>query len=145
MKKNENLKNKKYKEIINRLKRHSIEIIKKVNDILATIYNYKNINDELNMNYIRIRNTFFGYRDGKRIFYDKDGKRYEGDVKNKLREGNGIIYYNNVNKYEGNWKNDIFEGKGIYYFISGNRYKGNFKNDNIEGKGIMYYNDCDRY
>ena len=30
--KNENLKNNKYKEIINRLKRHSVEIVKKVND-----------------------------------------------------------------------------------------------------------------
>ena len=91
--KNENSKkNKKFKEIINRLKRHSIEIIKKVNDILTKIYDYKNIRDELNINHIRIRKSLFGYRDSKRILYYKDGDRYEGDVKNNIREGKGIFY-----------------------------------------------------
>ena len=59
--KNKNFKNKKFKEIINRLKRNSIEIVKKVNDILTKIYDYKNIKDEKNLNYIRIRKSLFGW------------------------------------------------------------------------------------
>ena len=90
--KNKNLKNNKYKEIINRLKRNSIEIVKKVNDILTKIYDYKNICEEQDINYIRIRRSLCGFRNGKRILYYKDGKRYEDDFKNKIREGKGIMY-----------------------------------------------------
>ena len=69
--KKENLKNKKFKEIIDKFKRHSIEIVKKLNDILVQIYDYKNIRDELDINYIRIRKSLFGYRDGKKYFIIK--------------------------------------------------------------------------
>ena len=117
-KKKENLKNKKFKEIINEFKRHSIEIVKKLNDILIQIYDYKNIRDELDINYIRIRKSLFGYRDGKKILYFKDGERYEGDVKNNIREGKGIFYCNNDDRYEGDFKNDKFEGKGIMYIYT---------------------------
>ena len=63
-KKNENFKNNKFKEIINRLKRHSIEIVKKVNDILSKISDYKNIKNEKDINYKRIRKSLFWYRNG---------------------------------------------------------------------------------
>ena len=120
--------------MINKLKRNSIEVVKKINDILMKIYDYKNISDEQDINYIRIRRTLYGYRKGKKILYYNDGDRYEGDFKNNIREGKGIMYYNSGDKYEGDWKNDISEGKGIMYFNNGEIYEGNWKNDKFEGK-----------
>ena len=46
----------------------------------------------------------------------KDGSRYEGEYKNKVREGKGIYHYINGDIYIGEWKNNIFDGNGIYIY-----------------------------
>ena len=38
------------------------------------------------------------------------------------KEGKGIFYYKNGNRYEGDWRNDKKEGKGIAYYQNGDRY-----------------------
>ena len=70
-------------------------------------------------------------------FYDDNGEKYIGEMKNGLKEGKGRMYFNNGSRYEGDFKNDKMEGKGILYFNDG-RYEGDFKNDKMEGKGILY-------
>ena len=89
-------------------------------------------------------------KNGKGVFYfnkDEANKRkiYEGDYKNDKREGNGVMYYQNGDKYEGEHKNDKIEGKGIMYYYNRDKYEGEYKNDKREGKGIMYYNNGDKY
>ena len=90
-----------------------------------------------------------GKREGKGIYYYKDGDRYEGEFKNDKYEGKGIYYYDDGDRYEGEFKNSLFEGKGIYYYTNdpwkGDTYEGDWKNDKKEGKGIYYWNDGDRY
>ena len=111
--KNDNSKDKKLKEILYKIKRHSKEIVNRVGDVLKEINSHKNKNNDeehvLNHNvgnYIRIRKSLYGFRDGITIVYFKDGNRYEGDIKNNKRDGKGIYYYNNGERYEGDWKND---------------------------------------
>ena len=53
--------------------------------------------------------------------------RYEGQFRNGKREGKGIYYYKNGEKYDGECKNGLKEGKGIYYFNNGNKYEGDWK------------------
>ena len=91
-----------------------------------------------------------GLKDGKgTLFYEKENKnkrqRYEGDFKNDKPNGRGILYWNDGSKYEGEWKNDIKEGKGIMYYNNGERYEGNWKNGRREGKGIYYWINGDKY
>ena len=137
--KNENnkivLKNKTLKAKLDRFKRHTNEIIKKVKDILKTINDNKNINLEE-----------FKIKNNQEIKYN-NGK-YVGCTYNGLREGKGIYYYNDGNKYEGDYKNGKKEGKGIYYFNvdpwKGDKYEGDWKNGKKEGKGIFYYSNGDR-
>ena len=77
------------------------------------IYDYKNISDEQDINYIRIRRTLYGYRKGKKILYYNDGERYEGDFKNNIREGKGIMYYNNGDRQMGDFLNEEPIGKHV--------------------------------
>ena len=81
------------------------------------------------------------------LYYNKCDRRkkYEGYFKNGLREGKGVLYYNNGNLYKGDWKQNKREGKGIYYFKNGDKYEGDFKNGLKEGKGIMYFKNGDKY
>ena len=38
-----------------------------------------------------------GFRNGKGIYYYKNGAKYEGDFRNGLAEGKGIMTYKNGN------------------------------------------------
>ena len=60
--------------------------------------------------------------------------RYVGQVVNGLREGKGIFYRKNGDRYEGDWRNDKKEGKGIYYYNNGDREMGDYYNDEPIGK-----------
>ena len=70
-------------------------------------------------------------REGKGIFYWKNGNKYEGDYKNDKREWKGIFYWNNDDKYVGDFKTDKKEGEGIIYYIDGKIEEGNWINDNF--------------
>ena len=107
-----------------------------------------NINNNININKQEIisdNGRFIGQvvnglPEGKGIWYDNNGDRYEGDWKNGNFEGKGIYYWNNDEIYEGDFRNDKKEGKGIMYYHNGDRYEGEWKNGKSEGKGIYYYN-----
>ena len=118
---------------------------------LLTLQNLKNnnellikeINNAINSNIIsEIYNYAFNN------FYNENGEKYIGEIKNGLKEGQGILYFdkNNIRKkYEGEFINDKIEGKGIMYFNNGDIFEGEFKNDKKEGKGLMNYNNGDKY
>ena len=121
----------------------TIEIIKKIKEIIAKINNSKlytsfKIHEEKKVEGLKVNNII------KQNLLFKDG-RYRGQVENGFRQGKGVMYYYNDNKYEGDWKNDKKDGKGIMRFNSGNRYEGSFKNDSFEGKGTFYFSEGDKY
>ena len=140
---------------LNNLNKNNEKLIKKLNDIInkdkiSEIYefsfnNFYNVNGE---KYIgEMKN---GLKEGKGIlYYDKDNenkrKIYEGEFKNDKPDGKGIMVWNNDERYEGDFKNDNFEGKGIFYFKNGNKYEGDYKNNIKEGKGIYCWDNGDRY
>jgi hypothetical protein len=76
---------------------------------------------------------------GKGVYYWKNGNRYDGYFKNKLREGKGVYYGQDGDRYEGEWKNDLLEGRGLYFDRSGLKYDGEWKEWRKEGNGIYYY------
>ena len=140
---------------LNNLKNNNEKLIKDLqniinNDNISEIYefsfnNFYNINGE---KYIGIIKN--GLKEGKGIIYynrddEKERKKYEGDFKNDLKEGKGIMYWIDGDRYDGDWKNDKNEGKGIYYYKNGDRYEGDFKNGKAEGKGTHYFINGDRY
>ena len=91
-----------------------------------------------------------GLKHGKGLlYYDKYDKtqkfKYEGEFKDDVLDGKGTIYWRDGDKYEGDFKKGIKEGKGIYSYINGDRYEGEFKNELKEGKGIYSYINGDRY
>ena len=86
-----------------------------------------------------------GMREGKGIFYDKNGDIYDGEWKKDKKEGRGTYIYEDGDVYEGEWKNDCFEGRGIFYHVSGSVYDGYFSDDQRHGKGIYYFFNGDRY
>lgn len=56
-------------------------------------------------------------------FYNVNGERYLGEMKNGYKEGKGILYYD---------KDDIHKRK---------KYEGEFINDKREGNGKIFWND----
>ena len=120
------------------------------NDKIAELYDFSfnNFYNENGEKYIgKMRN---GLKEGKGIlYYDKDNKnkrkKYEGDFKNDKPNGKGTLYWIDGSKYEGDWKNDIKEGKGIMFYNNVGRYEGDWKNGKREGKGIYYWNNGDKY
>ena len=107
------------------LQKYSMEITKKIQDIINKINNNikttHNIPSSLKTNIPEVKaNQEIVYADGK----------YVGQVVNGLKEGKGIMYFNDGHYYEGDWKNDKEEGKGIEYYEEYERYEGEFKNNN---------------
>lgn len=83
------------------------------------------------------------------VYTFKDGRKYEGEIKNYKWHGHGIFYYTNGDFFDGEW----FEGdkvEGTYTFEDGRKYVGTMK-DNEEGKnrwngkGKFYYTSGDVY
>jgi len=120
---------------------------------LLNIYNLKNNNEilikDIN-NIIKNDNISEIFKYSFDNFYNENGEKYIGEIKNGLKDGRGILYYNKDNEkkrklYEGEFKNDKVEGKGKMYWINGNKYYGEWINDKKEGKGILYYNNGDKF
>lgn len=89
---------------------------------------------------------FENKKEGKGIFFYKDGGCYDGSWKNSKRHGKGLMIYSNGDTYEGNWQNDLKHGYGImeYEFPQvkkGNKYYGYWCNGLKEGQGYYYYSD----
>ena len=140
---------------INNLKSNSTKLIKDINNVINSddvteIYNYSfenfyNTNGEKYIGEIKD-----GLKEGKGLFYfnkdDKNGrKKYDGDFKDDKKEGKGILYWSCGDKYEGDFKNNNIEGRGIINYISGDKYDGFFENNAKEGNGIYYWNNGDKY
>ena len=131
--------NKKNVELI----RNDIKQINDKIDELLTTHN-KVLKNEKGKYVGEIKN---GKREGKGIFYFKNGDIYEGDWKNDKMDGKGIYKHkktDETDRYEGDFRNDKRDGKGIVYFRDGNRYEGDFRNGRQEGKGVYYFKDGDR-
>ena len=89
-------------------------------------------------------NIYIGYfnnnkQNGEGTIYDLnlDNIRYKGNFVNGIKNGKGIFYYKNGDKYEGDFINDKKEGFGIFYFKSGNTWEGPFHDDKMDGEGIF--------
>ncbi len=58
-------------------------------------------------------------------FGDKETRPvYKGHAEDGKTNGIGILIYKDGRKYEGNWKNKIWNGKGKYSFNDGFGYEG---------------------
>ena len=140
---------------LNYLKNNNENLIKKLkdlinNDNLSGLFEYtvNNFYNDDGKKYIgEIKN---GLKEGKGLlYYEKnnefDRKKYEGNFKNDKPEGKGTMYWNNGSWYDGDWVNGSKEGKGIYLYPNGDRYEGDFKHGINEGKGIMYWKSGLKY
>lgn len=89
----------------------------------------------------KVEGFFSGGLNGNVIWYFKNGKRYEGAIKNGQRHGKGrFISENNMLVYDGEYKDGKQHGQGVLYSPSGWKYVGEFKNGLKNGQGTMYYN-----
>ena len=89
---------------------------------------------------------FENKKEGKGIYFYKDGGCYDGNWKNSKRHGKGLMIYANGDIYEGNWINDLKHGYGIIEYAfpeskNGHKYYGYWSNDLKEGQGYYYYSD----
>ena len=109
-------------------------VIKKINNLIELGNNQINKNKS---KYDSIKNEFNKISINKTQDYP-DG-RYVGEFKNGLREGKGIYYYKDGARYEGDYRNDQRNGRGIQYYNTGIIYMGEFLNNKKHGKGAMYY------
>jgi hypothetical protein len=57
-------------------------------------------------------------------------------MKNFYRNGKGLYFFKNGDVYDGDVKLDKFEGKGIFYYANGDREMGNYKNNKKIGKHV---------
>ena len=60
-----------------------------------------------------------------------------GDFKNNKRDGKGIYYYKNGDRYEGGYKNHKKEGQGVMYYKNGNREMGDYSDGRSIGKHVV--------
>ena len=125
--KNYNINKRNYHKLknLNYLKNNSENLIKKLNNMIDK----DNISEIFEFSFDN--------------FYNDNGEKYIGKMKNGLKEGKGLLYYEKDNdkkrkKYEGEFKNDKPEGKGTMYWNDNDRYEGNFKNGLREGKGYIF-------
>ena len=96
---------------------------------LLNLNNIKNNNNNLIKELNKIINDDFDeiFQFSIDKYYNENGEKYIGDLRNGLKDEKGILYYN---------KNDVF--KRIRYF-------GNFINGKFEGNGKIYYKDSEKY
>lgn len=70
----------------------------------------------------------------------KDGRTYEGTIKNAVICGNGKLFASNGKlRYEGEFTDSQVSGEGIWYSDYGWRYEGNMLKGKLHGQGTMYY------
>jgi hypothetical protein len=95
--------------------------------------------------------SFLDINDGEIYYYNKNGYRYQGEMKNNMREGFGIGRSNYLKRsytpcrYEGNWKNNKREGRGTLIYdcpitFNNHKHEGDFKSQN-DKKDIYMYDD----
>ena len=149
------------KEILNRMI-NMLEIYYSININFINSYSFNKINCFKLQNFITLKtyNEILIQKLDKAIkedkvyefscrnFYNDNGEKYIGEMKNGVKDGKGILYFNKNNlheekSYEGDFKDDNEEGKGIVIWNNGNRYEGDFKNGKIDGKGKIYWNNDD--
>ena len=81
-----------------------------------------------------------GKKEGKGIFYYKNGDKYDGNFKDDKKEGKGSFFYNEKGEiYQGNFANDYPNGIGKYFYKNGDRYEGMFKDGKKHGEGILFF------
>ena len=100
-------------------------------------------------------------RNGKGIFVNEYGEKYEGNWENDLKNKNGIYFYKNRDVfngefkddkiihgkktfhdgtiYEGNFQDDLFNGEGEFLYPNGDKYIGNFKQNLMNGQGKLFF------
>ncbi len=69
-------------------------------------------------------------RDGRGIYYYKDGSRYEGEYAGGRKHGKGMYIFANGDKLLGTWVDNEYTGVGIMSYDNGDHYEGlrNFMN-----------------
>jgi hypothetical protein len=66
-------------------------------------------------------------RDGRGIYYYKDGSRYEGEYLSGKKHGKGMYTFPNGDKLLGIWQDNEYVGEGIMSFDNGDHYEGTLK------------------
>jgi hypothetical protein len=100
---------------LNQMEKMKIFYENKLNDINNKYILLKSEYDTINKN--RIKQTK-DYSDGK----------YEGEFNNDKREGKGIYFWKDGSKWEGIFANNIMNGKGMFYGIDGDVYEAIYIN-----------------
>jgi hypothetical protein len=128
-----------------------LELLKSLPDNNVKINFQRNgIKKELTLNKAD-RNTFSNVclsgncKNGKSIFQDSIGNKYDGEFKNGNKEGNGKMYYVSGNMYNGSWVNNKMDGKGKFTTKNADVYNGEFKNNDYEGIGEYKWANGDIY
>lgn len=83
--------------------------------------------------------------DGRGIFVENDGERYEGEWKARKRHGIGTAFWPDGSSYIGQWEFDLAGGKGIYFKNTGEKYEGDWKEGKRQGKGKSTWPDGSVY
>ena len=79
---------------------------------------------------------------------EKNGDRYNGEIKDGQKHGHGILKYakhEKFNKYDGFWKFNKKHGSGNMYYKDGTTYIGQWKNDIRDGEGKLYYSTGEKF
>ena len=82
------------------------------------------------------------------IIKEKNGDRYNGEIKDGQKHGHGILKYakhEKFNKYDGFWKFNKKHGSGNMYYKDGTTYIGQWKNDIRDGEGKLYYSTGEKF
>lgn len=45
-----------------------------------------------------------------------------------VREGKGVYYWKDGSRWEGEFKNNVMNGNGMYYAIDGDTFEANYEN-----------------
>ena len=69
---------------------------------------------------------------------EREGNRYEGQIRDGVKDGYGVMTYYNGRRYEGEWRNNAYAyGVLIWRVNEGyNSYAGEFRNNVASGLGV---------
>ena len=129
--------------IINENKKNLELINSEITKLRAKTYNIssdKNKKIEFE-NGVFIGNVINSKKEGKGIFYYKEGHIYDGEWENDKKHGRGILYINSGEIYEGEFKEGLFDGFGIFNYSGGEKYIGEFKDNKRNGYGMKFSNN----
>ncbi|KRX02206.1 hypothetical protein PPERSA_04828 [Pseudocohnilembus persalinus] len=79
-----------------------------------------------------------GKRQGKGVFYFKQGDIYFGNFSNNFFHGEGQYCFNNGEFYKGYFQSSAKEGQGMYCYWDGGYYDGDWKNNQKDGYGVFW-------